>query len=76
MRNCGATKNVVRRCSCRFAVYHTKNSNHLEQNTGITWHKRSMLVNDGNAECGLWNIMFLKKKETIYDGAIGTKETF
>ena len=24
-----------------------------------------MLVNNNTAECGLWNMMFLKKKETI-----------
>jgi len=58
MRNCGVTKNVVCRCSCRYTVYHTENSNHLEQNIGIIWHKRSMLVNN-NAQ----NIMFLKKKK-------------
>jgi len=65
MRDCGVTKNVVCRCSCRYMAYHTKNSNHLDQNICIIWHKRSMLVNDNNAECGLWNMMFLKKKETI-----------
>jgi len=72
MRNCGVTKNVVCRCSCRYTVYHTENGNHLEQNIGIIWHKRSMLVNDNIAE------MFLKQKrnhhETIYDGAIGIKK--
>jgi len=39
-----------------------------------------MLVKNNTAECGLWNIMFLKKKrnyhEIIYDGAISIKETF
>jgi len=50
MRNCGVTKNVVCRCSCRYTVYHTENNNHLDQNTGIIWHKRSMLVNDNTAE--------------------------
>jgi len=48
-RNCWVTKNVVCRC-CRYTVYHTENSNHLEQNTGIIWHKRSMFVNDNTAE--------------------------
>jgi len=33
-------------------VYHTEISNHLDQNIGIIWHKRSMLVND-TAECGI-----------------------
>jgi len=50
MRHCGVTKNVVCRCSCRYTVYHTENSNHLDQNIGIIWHKRSMLVNDNTAE--------------------------
>jgi len=53
MRNFGVTKNVVCRCSCRYTVYHTENSNHLEQNIDIIWHKRSILVNDNAAECGL-----------------------
>jgi len=80
MRNCGVTKNVVCRCSCRHPTrfFTQKNSNHLDQTIGIIWHKRSMLVND-NAECGLWNMCFSKKRnyhETIYDGAIGIKETF
>jgi len=52
-------------------VYHTQNSNHLDQNIGKIWHKRSMLVNKNIPE------MFLKKKinnhKTIYDGAIGIK---
>jgi len=51
MRNCGVTKNVVCKCSCRYPVYHTENSNHLDQNIGIIMHKRSMLVNDNTAEC-------------------------
>jgi len=76
MRNCGVIKNVVCRCSCRYTVYHTKTSNHLGQNIGIIWHNRSMLVNDNNAKCGLWNICFSRKKETIYIGAVGIKETF
>jgi len=71
MRKCGVTKNVVCRCSCRYMVYHTQNSNHLDQNIGKIWHKRSMLVNKNIPE------MFLKKKinnhKTIYDGAIGIK---
>jgi len=53
MRNCGVTKNVVCRCSCRYTVYHTENINHLDQNIGIIWHKRSMLVNDNTVECGI-----------------------
>jgi len=36
----------VCRCSCRYTLYHTQNSNHLDQNIGIIWHKRSLLVND------------------------------
>jgi len=31
-------------------VYHTEISNHLDQNIGIIWHKRSMFVNDNTAE--------------------------
>ena len=50
MRNCGETKNVMCRCNCRYTVYHTQNSNHLDQNVGIIWHKRIMLVNDNTAE--------------------------
>ena len=53
MRNSRITKNVVCRCSCRYTLYHTQNNNHLDQNIGIIWHKRSMLVNDITAECGI-----------------------
>ena len=59
MRKCGVTKNVVFRCSCRYTVYHTENSNHLHQNIGIIWRKRSMLVNNNTAEC---NVSQEKKK--------------
>jgi len=52
MRNCGVTENVVCRCSCRYTVYYTENSNHLDQNAGIICHKRSMSVNDNTAERG------------------------
>jgi len=38
MRNFGVTKNVVCRCSCRYTVYHTENSNHLDQNIGLNKH--------------------------------------
>jgi len=58
MRNCGVTKTVV--CRCRYAVYHTENSNHLDQTIGIIWHKRSMLVNDNTAQCNV-----SQAKETI-----------
>jgi len=55
----------VCRCSCRYTVYHTENSNHLDQTIGIIRHKRSILVNDNTVEYNL------KKKrnyhETIYD---------
>jgi len=60
MCNCGVTKTVVCRCRCRYAVYHTENSNHLDQNIGIIWHKRSMLVNDNTAQCNV-----SQAKETI-----------
>jgi len=53
------TKNVCR-CSCRYTVYHTENSNHLDQNISITWHKRSMLVNDNTAE---YNVSQEKKEQ-------------
>jgi len=53
MRNCGVTKNVVCRCSCRYTVCHTENSYHLDQNIALTWYKRSMLVSDNAAECGI-----------------------
>ena len=58
-----------------YTVYHTENSNHLDQNIGIIWHKRSMLVKDNTAE----NIVSQEKinyHETIYDGAMGMKQTF
>ena len=60
MRNCGVTKNVFGH-SCRYTVYHTQNNNHLDQNNGIIWHKRSMLVNDNTAE---YNVS-QEKQETI-----------
>jgi len=50
MRNCVAKKNVACRFSWRYTVYHTENSNHLDQNIGIIWHKSSMLVNYHTAE--------------------------
>jgi len=59
MRNSGVTKNVVCRCSCRYTVYHTENSNHLDQTIGIMWHKRSMSVNDNTEE---YNVSQEKKK--------------
>jgi len=55
MRNCRATKNVV----CRYTLYHTQNNNHLDQNIGTIWHKRSMLVDDNTAE---YNVSQEKKK--------------
>jgi len=64
MRNRGVTKNIVCRCSSRYTVYHTENSNILDQDIGIIWHKRSMLVND-NYRTAEYTLMFLKKKETI-----------
>ena len=79
MRNCEVTKKVVCRCSCRYTVYHNDYSNHLDQNIGIFWHKRSMLVNDNTAECGRYcNVSQEKKnyRQIIYDGAISIKETF
>jgi len=73
MRDCRVTKNAVCRCSCRYTVYHTENSNHLDQNIGIVWHKRSMLVNDNTVE---YNVSQAKRNyhETIYNGAIGVKK--
>jgi len=70
MRNYGVTKNV-----CRYTVYQTENSNHRDQNIGIIWHKRSMLVNDNTPE---YNVSQEKRNnhETIYDGAVGIEETF
>jgi len=71
MRNCGVTKNVVFGYGCRYTVYHTQNNNHLDQNIGIIWHKRSMLVNYNTAEYDV----FQKRnyQETIHDGAIAMK---
>jgi len=65
----------VCRCSCRYTVYHTENSNQLDQHIAIIWHKRSMLVNDNAAEC---NVSQEKRNnhETIYDGATVIKDTF
>jgi len=76
MRNCGVTKNIVCRCSNRYTVYHTENSNNLDQDIGINWHKRSMLVND-NYRAAEYNVSqeIRNCHETIYDGAIGIKET-
>jgi len=59
MRNCVVTKNVVFGYSCRYTVYHIENSNHLEQNIDIIWHKCSMLVNGNTAE---YNVSQEKKK--------------
>jgi len=42
-------------------VYHTQNSNHLEQNIGIIWHRHNMLVSGNTAEYNLSQ----EKKETI-----------
>jgi len=50
MHNGVAAKNIMCRCSCRYTLYHIENSNHLDQNIGIIWHKRSMSVNDNTAE--------------------------
>jgi len=44
-----SNKNTVSRCSSKYTVYHTENSNHLEQNIGIIRRKRCMLVNDNTA---------------------------
>jgi len=46
-----SNKNIVCGCSCRYTVYHTENSHHLDQNIGVIWNKRGMLVNDNTAEC-------------------------
>jgi len=59
MRNGEVTKDVVCKCSSRYTVYHSKNSNHLDQNVGIIWHKRSMSVNDNTGE---YNASQEKKK--------------
>jgi len=68
MRNCGVTKkNDVFGYSCRCTVYPTQNNNEVDQNIGIIWQKRSMLVNDNTAE---YNVSH-EKKEAIHDGAIG-----
>jgi len=50
MRICGVTKNIVFGYSCRYTVYHTQNNNYHDQNIGIIWHKRSMLVNGNTAK--------------------------
>ena len=59
MRNCGVTKSVVCRCGCGYTAYHTENSNHLDHNISIIWHKRSILVNHNATEC---NVSQEKKK--------------
>ena len=56
MRNCEVTKDVVFGYNCG---YHTQNNNHFDQNIDIIWHKRSMIVNDNNAE---YNVSQEKKK--------------
>ena len=50
LHSCTVTKNVVFGYSCRYTVYHTHNNNHLDQNIGIIWCKRRILVNDNTAE--------------------------
>ena len=64
MRYCGITKHIVCGCSCRYTVYRTQNTNHLEQNIGIIWHRHSMLA------VILQNIMFLKKKTKLFTMAL------
>ena len=59
MRNRRVTKNAVFEYCCIYAVFHTQNNNHLDQNIGIVWHKRSMLVNDNTAE---YNVSQEQKK--------------
>jgi len=59
MRNCGVTKNVVFRYSCRYTVYHTQNNSNRDQNIAIIWHKRRMLSNDNTVE---YNVSQEKKK--------------
>ena len=59
MRNCGVTKNVLFGYRCRYTVYHTQNNNHLDQNIGKIWHKRSILVNDNSVE---YNVTQEKRK--------------
>jgi len=61
MRNCGVTKNVVCKFNCRYTVYHAQNSNQLDQNIDIMWHKRSMLVNDNTEE---YNVSQEKKEQS------------
>jgi len=65
MRNCGETKNVVCRCSCRYTVYHTENSNHLDQNIDIIWQKHIMLVNDNTAEYNVSQRKTITKLSTM-----------
>jgi len=69
MRNCRVTKNVVFEYSCRYTVYHTQNNNHLDQNIGIIWLRRRMLVNDNTAG---YHVSQEKKNyhETIHHGPI------
>jgi len=50
MLNCGVTKNVVFGYNCRYTVYHNQNNNHLHQNIGTVWHKRTILAKDNTAE--------------------------
>ena len=58
-----------------YTVYHTENSNHLDQNIGLNKHKLNSPVNNNTAEC---NVSKEKRNyhETIYDGAVGIKKTF
>jgi len=48
-----SNKNRCVQVCCRYTVYHTENSNHLDQNIGIIGHKRSMLVNDNTVQCNV-----------------------
>jgi len=70
MRNCGVTKNVVFGYSCRYTVYNTKNNNHLDQDIGIIWHKRNILVKDNNAEYNVSQEKIRNYHETIHECAI------
>ena len=55
--------------------YHTRNSNHLDQNIGLNSHKLSLLVNDNTVVC---NVSRGKRNnyKTIHDGAVGMKSRF
>ena len=73
MRNSGVSKTQCTGVAAGTRFYHTRNSNHLDQNIGLNNHKLSLLVKNNSAECNVFSK--ITYHETIHDGALGIKET-